>query len=134
MFSAKVICAIQVLFELSFGEMPNEGIKSSLLKERCTVASHLVTPVIRLLMKEGYIRRNNKGVFSVAVDLDTITLYSILSLLHSSMNIGDSGVQELKGAYKTIPLYKELVNVEDKLRKEVETELKSIRISDIVGV
>lgn len=134
MFSAKVICAIQILLELSFAEVSSEGMKSSLLKERCTVASHLVAPVIRSLTKEGYIRRNNKGVLSAAVELDTITLYSILSLLHSSMNIGDSGVQELKGGYKTVSLYKGLVEIEDDLKKEIEMKLKSIRISDIVSV
>lgn len=132
MFSAKMICAIQILVELNFGGSMGKGINATFLKERCTVASFLVTPVLKSLVKEGYVRRDNKGVLSIGKSLNSVSFYSILSMLHKNMNIGDCSSEELKGYYQINPNYQKLVKVEEQMAVELRSKLESIKISDIL--
>lgn len=132
MFSAKMICAIQILVELNFGSSIEKGIKAAFLKERCTVASFLVMPVLKSLVKEGYVRRDNKGALSIAKSLDTVSFYSILSILHKNLNIGDCSSEELKGFYQTKPDYQKLVEMEKQMAMELRSKLELIKVSDIL--
>lgn len=132
MFSAKMICAIQILVGLSFDSSKGKGIKTTSLKERCTVASFLIMPVLKSLIKEGYVRRDNKGALSIAKNLETVSFYAILSILHKNVNIGDCNSEELKGFYQTKPNYQKLVEIEKQIAIELKSKLELIKVSDIL--
>lgn len=130
MFSAKVICAVQLLSRLD--SCGDRGLSTAVLKKECAVPRTLVTPVLQRLLVLNYVKLSTRRFWLLSRPMNDISLYDLINDLHYGVSFGEVICSNAGKTLCLRPQFRKLVRTEEALKAQMIKQLSGIWLSDMI--
>lgn len=131
MFSAKVVCAVQLLARLE--SCGDRGVSTAALKMECAVPRTLVTPVLQRLLVLNYVKLSTRRFWLLSRPMNDISLYDLINDLHYGVSLGEVICSNAGRTLCLRPQFRKLVRTEETLKTQMIKQLSGIRLSDMIN-
>lgn len=130
MLSVKVVCALQILKELSIQKKisPRIGLNVAELKKRGTVKPSIYPKVLVKLREKKYISQIGNS-YKLIISLEEVSLEDLITLFHGGICIGEVFDDLLGKNYSEVENYKEIARTEKNIKNEFARYLKKVNLA-----